>query len=47
MAKKRAKVIPKIKLSAFAIIVINFVFNKSSYKTFKRADLDKGFYLYI
>ena len=47
MTKKRAEVILKIKLSAFAAIVINFAFNKSSYKTFKKADLDKGFYLYI
>ena len=38
---------PKIWLSAFAAIVVDFAFNKDSQEAYTKKDIDKCFYLYI
>ena len=43
MVDKETKAVPKIELSAFIAIVVDFAFNKDSQEAYIEEDIDKGF----
>ncbi len=47
MVKEEAEAVPKIWLSAFVAMVVDFAFNKDSQEAYTEKDIDEGFYLYI
>ena len=47
MVKKEIEAVPKIRLSAFAAMVVDFAFNEDSQEAYIEEDIDKGFHLHI
>ncbi len=47
MVNKEIEAVPKIQLSAFAAMVVDFAFNKDSQEAYTEEDIDEGFYLHI